>query len=169
MRLLVENGADPTIVPDSKAPAILYAAGFQRLLVNSRATEDGSIAAVQAALDHGAKITDTDQKGNTVLHGAVKVRSPNLVQYLYDQGADVLAKNNIGWTPEDEVYRFLRAESAGAEDRSSPTLDLVRELSRPKTLVRAIEAWSDVAPHVRDAVEVLLQGALENSSDAEGD
>jgi len=164
MRLLVEYGADPTLVPDNKVPALLFAAGAQRLLVNSLATEEGSIEAVQAALDAGAKITDTDEQGNTVLHGAAKVESPDLVQFLFDQGADIYAKNKSGTSPEDEAYRFLRGISGGAKERSSPTLDLIRELSRPQTLVQAIEEWTDVEPHIRDAVEALLQGELERIS-----
>ena len=166
MRLLVEHGADPTLVPDNEVPALLFASGAQRLLVNSRATEERSIEAVQAAMDLGAKITDTDAQGNTVLHGAAKVRSPNLVQFLVDQGADLFAKNAAGETAEDLAYRFLRGVSEGAEERSSPTLDLIRELSRPATLMQAIEEWGDVQPHIRKAVESLLNGELERISEA---
>lgn len=166
MRMLVEYDADPALVPDNKVPALLFAAGAQRLLVNSLATEEGSIEAVQAALDLGAKITDTDAQGNTVLHGAAKVKSPNLIQFLFDQGADVLAKNAKGDTPEDEAYRFLRGVSGGAKERSSPTLDLIRELSKPVTLMQAMEEWGEMEPHIREAVEALLNGELERISEA---
>ena len=64
------------------------------------------------------------------------------------------------------AYRFLRGVSGGAEERSSPTLDLIRELSRPATLMQAIEEWGDVQPHIRKAVESLLNGELERISEA---
>jgi uncharacterized protein len=35
----------------------------------------------------------------TALHGAVICNQPSIVKYLIDQGADVNAKNRLGWTP----------------------------------------------------------------------
>ena len=37
--------------------------------------------------------------GCTALHGAAMMGSNLIVQYLVDQGADINARNNIGWTP----------------------------------------------------------------------
>jgi ankyrin repeat protein len=163
MRLLVKYGADPTLVADNKVPAILFAAGLQRLLVNSRATEEASIEAVQAALDLGAKITDTDTGGNTVLHGAASMRLPNLVQYLADQGADLFARNKRNQSPE-----FTAARATGATGDNA-ALELIRELSRPPVLLNAIEEWGEMKPHIRAAVEELLSAELRRLSGGEKD
>ena len=35
----------------------------------------------------------------TALHGAVICNQPSIVEYLISQGAEVEAKNRLGWTP----------------------------------------------------------------------
>jgi hypothetical protein len=35
----------------------------------------------------------------TALHGSVIANQPSITQYLIEQGADVEAKNALGWTP----------------------------------------------------------------------
>lgn len=35
----------------------------------------------------------------TALHGAVICNQPSMVEYLISQGAEVNAKNRLGWTP----------------------------------------------------------------------
>jgi ankyrin repeat protein len=44
-------------------------------------------------------VGDPRWNGMTALHGAVMSNQPSLVQYLVDHGADIEAKNNLGWTP----------------------------------------------------------------------
>ncbi len=44
-------------------------------------------------------VGDPRWDGMTALHGAVMSNQPSLVQYLIDAGADVNAKNRLGWTP----------------------------------------------------------------------
>jgi ankyrin repeat protein len=166
MRLLVENGADPTLLPETKIPAILYASGYRRLLANSPVTEEQCIEAVQAALDSGAAITDTDADGNTVLHGAAYVRFPNLIQFLVDQGADLYAKNSNRQNPEYVASRQSRGVGEGEGQTASPALKLIRKLSKPATLTQSIEEWGEMQPHIRNAVEFLLQGELKRISEA---
>jgi ankyrin repeat protein len=166
MRLLAKHGADPTLLPDNKIPAIVYASGYRRQIANSPVTEEQSIAAVQAALDAGVSITDKDASGYTVLHGAAEVRSPKLIQFLVDQGADVFAKNIRGQNPEYVAsHKFRRLDEVEAQT-ASPTLELIRKLSKPATLTQSIEEWGDMQPHIRSAVESLLQGELKRISDA---
>ena len=40
-----------------------------------------------------------DARAMSALHGAVICNQPSIVKYLIDQGADVNAKNRLGWTP----------------------------------------------------------------------
>jgi len=42
---------------------------------------------------------DVRWSGSTALHGAVVSGQPSIVQYLVDHGAQVDAKNRLGWTP----------------------------------------------------------------------
>ena len=44
-------------------------------------------------------VGDPRWNGMTALHGAVMSNQPSLVQYLVDHGAQLDAKNNLGWTP----------------------------------------------------------------------
>ena len=42
---------------------------------------------------------DMRWNGSTALHGAAMMGSNLIVQYLLDQGADINARNTLGWTP----------------------------------------------------------------------
>ena len=44
-------------------------------------------------------VGDPRWNGMTALHGAVMSNQPSLVQFLVDHGAEVDAKNRLGWTP----------------------------------------------------------------------
>ena len=37
--------------------------------------------------------------GSTALHGAAMIGANQIVQYLLDEGADINARNALGWTP----------------------------------------------------------------------
>ncbi len=47
----------------------------------------------------GLGVGDPRWDGMTALHGAVICNQPTILQYLVDQGADLNAKNRLGWTP----------------------------------------------------------------------
>ena len=44
-------------------------------------------------------VGDPRWDGMTALHGAVICNQPSILQFLVDRGADVSAKNRLGWTP----------------------------------------------------------------------
>jgi ankyrin repeat protein len=52
---------------------------------------------VQDLLD--LRTGDVRFDGMTALHGAVICNQPSIVKYLIDQGAEVNARNRLGWTP----------------------------------------------------------------------
>jgi len=167
MNLLIENGADPTLVPGNKASALLWAAGVGRHTAENVATEEESLAAVKAALDHGADISATDNSGNTALHGAAWIRSPKVVQFLVENGADVHAQNKYKLTPIDIASRDGRlAGLPGPTIEDSPTLNMLRDLAVPKVVKDSIEVWETLPPHIRNAVELLLEGELKKPEDA---
>ncbi len=68
---------------------------------------------------------DMRWNGSTALHGAAMMGSNLIVQYLLDQGADINARNALGWTP------LMIAEGvfvANTEKSWPETVTLLREL-----------------------------------------
>ncbi|KAI1037809.1 hypothetical protein LB503_009571 [Fusarium chuoi] len=61
-------------------------------------------AAIEILLGHGAKITDTDNEGNTPLNLAVKnLGNLEAIAFMLNHGADIRAKNLKGNTPLHEA------------------------------------------------------------------
>jgi ankyrin repeat protein len=56
-------------------------------------------------------VGDPRWNGMTALHGAVLSNQPSLVQFLVDHGADLNAKNTLGWTPLMETKGIFMANS----------------------------------------------------------
>lgn len=56
-------------------------------------------------------VGDPRWNGMTALHGAVLSNQPSLVQFLVDAGAELDAKNTLGWTPLMETKGIFMANS----------------------------------------------------------
>ena len=65
----------------------------------SPGTNEEALQAVKLMLELGDVVTTVDADGNTGLHGAVIRGSEPLARFLVDQGADLEAVNEKGWTP----------------------------------------------------------------------
>ena len=162
MRLLVKRGADPALKPANGMTPLLTAAGVNRFRMENAVPEDELLAAVQAAVELGADVNETDRGGNTALHGAAWIRSHKIIRYLVEQGADVHALNKQGQSPVYVAERDGRFPGRGPKLEHSPAADLLRELGVPAVLKKSLEEWPKLPRHVRDAVESLLRGELEN-------
>lgn len=67
------------------------------------------IALLNLLLSKDFNINSQDANGNTLLHVATKVNSnPRVIQYLLDEGANPLIRNNQGATPLDLALQFAR-------------------------------------------------------------
>ena len=100
MRLLVELGADPFLPNEDGTTPLMVAAGVGIWAVGeSPGTNAEALGATQYALALGGDVTTIDDNGDTALHGAVVRDSEPLVRLLLDQGADIEATNEKGWTP----------------------------------------------------------------------
>ena len=105
MRLLVELGADPLLPNEDGTTPLMVATGVGIWAVGeSPGTNEEALEAVQYALELGGDVTTIDDNGDTALHGAIIRGSEPLVRFLLDQGADIEATNEKGWTP----YRIAK-------------------------------------------------------------
>jgi ankyrin repeat protein len=131
MRLLLDAGADPQLATNElpnggenggggmgdygsgATTPFLAAAGLGWRKGVSRGREEDAIEALRLLMDLGADVNETNQAGDTALHGATYRGSLAIMQFLLDRGADPTATNKTGWTPlnialgqPDPAYRI---------------------------------------------------------------
>ena len=104
MRVLLEAGADPLIPTADGTTPLMVAAG----LANWNPGEDGGslsgqedevLEAVSICIELGNDVNASNYRGETALHG-VAFRGVNIVvDYLVEQGADLDARTEDGWSP----------------------------------------------------------------------
>src|SRR6185436_16122438 len=102
MRLLLANGADPTLTNEDGTTALMVAAGVGIWAAgDSPGTEEEALEAVKLVLDvGGGAVTDVDKNGETALHGAIyRAGSIAIAKLLIEKGARLDAVNRKGWTP----------------------------------------------------------------------
>lgn len=104
MRLLLELGADPTLMNVDHCTPLLAAAGVGVLSNGDETagTEDEAIEAVRLLLELGADVNAVDDHGKTAMHGAAFKSWTKMIQFLADNGADIKVwnqRNDNGWTP----------------------------------------------------------------------
>lgn len=100
MRLLLEHGADPTINTVDNTTPLMAAAGISWASNQDRASEAQVLEAVTLFVEEqGAEVNFVSDVGETAMHAAAYRGANSVVQYLFDQGAqlDVVAKD--GRTP----------------------------------------------------------------------
>ena len=152
MRLLVELGADPLMPNEDATAPLMVAAGVGIWAVGeSPGTNEEALEAVQYALELGGDVTTIDDNGDTALHGAIIRGSEPLVRFLLDQGADIEATNEKGWTP----YRIAKGvfySNTGKRWAEMETLllELGADPSSATGADNTISDWSIDAPVVPD-------------------
>ncbi len=100
MRLLLEHGADPTMNTEDNITPLMAAAGIAWASNQERASEAQVLEAVTLLVEElGADVNVVSDLGETAMHAAAYRGANSVVQYLFDQGAqlDVVAKD--GRTP----------------------------------------------------------------------
>jgi ankyrin repeat protein len=167
IRLLAEQGADPSQKSETGLTPLMIALGVGRDDRISSVSLDDSLDAARAVVELGVDVDETDPDGNTALHHAAMFGAEEIVQLLADNGADLYAKNNEGKTPL-EVARRDKQTGAGPDAKRvrSTAKKLLRELGVPKTLKKSMDEWSNLPRHIRDSVESLLEGELEKLEEA---
>jgi ankyrin repeat protein len=102
MRVLLEVGADPSLMTNRGTTALMVAAGVGIWAPGENpGTHEEALAAMKLALEvGGGDVNDVDMDGETALHGAV-YRGGNIaaIQFLIDKGAKLDVRNAKGWIP----------------------------------------------------------------------
>lgn len=100
MKLLLANGADPSIPGADGSTPLIVAAGLGRVDKETRVPESSVLAAVELALEQqGNDLQTANEAGHTALHAATRAGLDETVRYLVGRGADINAKNKLGETP----------------------------------------------------------------------
>jgi len=100
MRLLIDYGADRTLLNVDRDTPLMVAAGVG--LSNPGediGTEAETLAAVQYLLDLGEDIQAKNRNGETALHGPSYRGFTSVAKLLVDRGAELDVPNVLGWTP----------------------------------------------------------------------
>lgn len=100
MRLLLEHGADPTLNSEDNLTPLMAAAGIAWASNQERASEAQVLEAVRLLVDElDADVSFTSALGETAMHAAAYRGANSVVQYLFDQGAELDAVAVDGRTP----------------------------------------------------------------------
>ena len=99
MRLLLAAGADPKLVTDTKATAVMAASGLNRSIGESPTTEAQALDAVKFLFELGADAKGSTTTGENALFGAAYRGWNTLLELLIEKGADVNAVSKAGITP----------------------------------------------------------------------
>ena len=99
MRLLHAAGADPSLVTDTKATAVMAASGLNRSIGESPTTEAQALDAVKFLIELGADAKGATTTGENALFGAAYRGWNTLLELLIDKGANVNAVSKAGITP----------------------------------------------------------------------
>lgn len=103
MRILMKYGADPFTPNGRGTTPLIVAAGVGRGAENDQAgTQEEAIEAVEFCLELGLDINAVDQSGDTAMHGAAYGQWPDMVYFLYENGADIEVWNQLNkskWSP----------------------------------------------------------------------
>jgi ankyrin repeat protein len=99
MKILLAAGADPKLVTDTKADAVMAASGLNRGIGESPTTEAQALEAVMFLFELGATAKGATTTGENALFGAAYRGWNTLLQQLIDHGADVNAVSKAGITP----------------------------------------------------------------------
>jgi len=101
MKMLKDNGADPTIATDQGTTPLMAAAGLGWAPMWSMTAASTPMTAVQYCVGLGENVNVQNKLGYTALHGAAFIGDLKVIQYLVDHGADVKAKDKAGDTVAD--------------------------------------------------------------------
>ena len=104
MRVLVEAGADATVPSADGTTPLMVAAGVAIWNPGEDGgslpgQEDEVLEAVRMCVELGNPVNAANYRGMTALHGAAFRGANNVAEYLVEQGADLDARTDLGYSP----------------------------------------------------------------------
>jgi ankyrin repeat protein len=100
MRLLLDHGADPALNTEEQITPLMAAAGIAWASNQDRASEAQVLDAVRLLVGEvGADVNAISDLGETAMHAAAYRGANSVVQYLFDNGANLDAVARDGRTP----------------------------------------------------------------------
>ncbi len=119
MRMLLDNGADPTLRQKNHTTALMIAAGVGKRVggddeedPRQRGTEQDAIAAIKLCIERGVDVNAFNDVGDTALHAA---GGEALIRFLVENGAKTDAQNRLKQTPLDVLKKTKGEKSAAAQ------------------------------------------------------
>lgn len=100
VRLLLEHGANPSAQDPFGDPALCFTVKAGNGYYQKKEEQDNKLLILKYLLEAGQSVNQTNQRGETPLHVAVKENQSNeLIMFLLSQGANLNAKNQYDQTP----------------------------------------------------------------------
>lgn len=131
IQLLLAHGANVEIPTATGISPLLAAAGIGSSALDTRGrykTQAQAILVVQALLQGGANINETNHAGETALHGAASWGWNDLVRTLAERHANLLAKDARGRTAADVALGSASASGRASAEAHPETAALLRQL-----------------------------------------
>ena len=130
MRVLLDAGADATTPSADGTTPLMVAAGVAIWNPGEDGgslpgQEDEVLEAVRLCVEHGNDINAVNYRGMTALHGAAFRGANNVAEYLVEQGADLDARTDLGYSPLAIADGFSYSDFYKAQKH---TAALLREL-----------------------------------------
>jgi hypothetical protein len=99
MRILLEGGADPTLVTNTNVTPLMAAAGVGRAEDFTQEEQSDALEAVKLMVELGADVNAVNDTGRTALHGSSNLGANSIIKFLADHGAKLDLKDKYQQTP----------------------------------------------------------------------
>ena len=132
MDVLLDAGADPLLSNADGTTALMVAAGVAVFNPGEDggtepAQEAEMLRAVTMLVDLGHDVNGVNYRGETPLQGAAFRGANSVVQYLVDQGADLDARNDLGYSPLAIAAGFTYTDTYKQQSQTAGLLRVLME------------------------------------------
>ena len=136
--MLLEKGADATLVTRAGINAVMAAAGLgtkEEDGTGRQKTETDAVESIALLLQAGVDVNAADGNGRTALHGAAQKGYDQVVRFLASKGAKLDLKDRRGLPPDAALGNRERLRRNRADAHES-TAALIRQLMANATASR---------------------------------
>ena len=132
MRVLLAAGADAAIPSADGTTPLMAAAGVAIWNPGEDGgslpgQEDEVLAAVKLCLERGNEVNAANYRGMTALHGAAFRGANDVAEYLVEQGADLDARTDLGYSPLAVADGFSYSDFYKAQKHTAALLRRIME------------------------------------------